>query len=64
MEQIAVAPRQAGAGAGILIVILFAALAGFAAGQALPELGAARYIQPAPDYEDWHGNVRRSWYAE
>ena len=48
---------------GLLLGLLLAAALGFAAGQTWPlDSEQAGIERPAP--EDWHGNVRRSHWAE
>lgn len=48
---------------GLLLGLLLAAALGFAAGQTWPQDMPQAEAQ-RPVLEDWHGNVRRSYWAE
>lgn len=63
MEQVSSAPRAIFAPTGTIIALGLAAAIGFAAGQHWsPPVGTAQ-PQAEASVEDWHGNVRRSYWA-
>lgn len=49
---------------GILISVLVALAIGFVVGLQWPHVGSSTDSTAAPIAEDWHGNVRRSYWTE
>ena len=62
MDHIKHAPLDSKFDQLIMLVIgaVVAGLVGFAAGQANPPAAQPKQVE-IPAYEDWHGNVRRSY---
>lgn len=48
----------------LVIALLLAGLSGFVIGQAWPANLSGPQEQVRPAIEDWHGNVRRSYWPE
>lgn len=63
MEQVSSAPRAGLAPTGTVIALGLAAAIGFAAGQSWPPPASTAQPQIAASFEDWHGNVRRSYWV-